>query len=342
MKHPLITTIIPTYKRPQLLKRALASVLSQTYPHFQLSVYDNASHDETEAVVREFMEKDNRVKYHCHEQNIGMIANYQFAMSQVNTPLFSLLSDDDVLFPWFYEETLKGFELFPESAFSASSTAIVNESGKTVLIPLDSWSREGYFSVPEGLIEMIPKYPVPNTVLFKREMIEQIPIDTNNILAWDCDFLIQIAMRFPFFITKKKCGIFLQHTSSFSNSQNMRNWMSAQHQLINRLESSHSISIETRERAISLINQNLKMIVMHFVIRHLMKREKKEARWAALFFRQRYGISIKSMTFLILTKMDEYCIPFFRLLLFVRAIKRLIKNMKYKAKNPQEDFAQWL
>ena len=33
---PLITTIIPTYRRPKLLQRAIKSVLNQTYPHFQV------------------------------------------------------------------------------------------------------------------------------------------------------------------------------------------------------------------------------------------------------------------------------------------------------------------
>lgn len=44
---PIITAVIPTYRRPRLLRRAIKSVLAQTYPHFQVCVYDNASGDET-------------------------------------------------------------------------------------------------------------------------------------------------------------------------------------------------------------------------------------------------------------------------------------------------------
>ena len=63
---PLITTIIPTYRRPKLLQRAIRSVLNQTYPHFQVCIYDNASGDDTAAVVAEIAKGDPRVKYHCH------------------------------------------------------------------------------------------------------------------------------------------------------------------------------------------------------------------------------------------------------------------------------------
>ena len=37
-----ITTVIPTYRRPQLLRRAVASALTQTYPQVRVSIHDNA------------------------------------------------------------------------------------------------------------------------------------------------------------------------------------------------------------------------------------------------------------------------------------------------------------
>ena len=75
---PLITTIIPTYQRPKLLRRAIKSVLNQTYPHFQVCVYDNASGDETEAIVQEFIAKDSCIQYFRQEKNWGerLILNY--------------------------------------------------------------------------------------------------------------------------------------------------------------------------------------------------------------------------------------------------------------------------
>lgn len=54
---PMITTIIPTYRRPRLLRRAIRSVLNQTYPHFQVCVYDNASGDETATIVADNIRK---------------------------------------------------------------------------------------------------------------------------------------------------------------------------------------------------------------------------------------------------------------------------------------------
>jgi len=85
---PLITCILTTRRRPQLLKRAIESVLNQTYPHLQVCVYDNASGDETAQVVSEIAKTDPRVKYFCHAENIGPFNNISYGVKNVNTPFF--------------------------------------------------------------------------------------------------------------------------------------------------------------------------------------------------------------------------------------------------------------
>ena len=83
---PQITTVIPTYRRPKLLRRAIQSVLNQTYPHFLVCVYDNASGDETEEVVAEIAHRDSRVRYHRYPENIGLVRNFAYGAAQVVTP----------------------------------------------------------------------------------------------------------------------------------------------------------------------------------------------------------------------------------------------------------------
>lgn len=98
---PLVTTIIPTYRRPKLLRRSIRSVLNQTYPHFNVCVYDNASDDATASVVEDFQKEDSRVKYYAHKENIGATENFIYGMEHVETPFFTLLSDGDLILPNF-------------------------------------------------------------------------------------------------------------------------------------------------------------------------------------------------------------------------------------------------
>jgi glycosyltransferase involved in cell wall biosynthesis len=336
---PLITTIILTYQRPQLLKRALSSVLKQTYPHFQVCVYDNASGDETEEIVREFLEKDSRVKYHCHPQNIGMIANYEYALKEVKTPYFSLLSDDDLILPWFFEEALKGLQSYPEAAFSACSALIMSDKGKIIRVPLDMWPREGCFNPPDGLLEMISKYPVPTCILFRGEVIQETPIDMDNALTWDCDFLLQIAARYPIAINKRPCGIFLHHDSSYSNAQDLKKWESSHRHLSRRIELTASLSPGVKKVAIQRFGSDLKAVNRALALQHLFEKRFKEAFDDALVFRKNYGMSATFFVLLVLAKSCQYFPPLIYLLRLIRSVKKMRKKEGYLS---YTQYAKWL
>lgn len=236
MSNPLITIFIPTYQRPYSLKKAIESALNQNWKNLQVIVCDNCSSDETPFVVAELAKKDSRLHYICHEKNIGMLANYEFCISTVKTPYFSFLSDDDLLLPCFCEVAMANFSLYPDIAFFAGSTISLSQKKGVICVPIDLWSREGWFSSQTGLLELIGRYPVPTTVMFNKKLVAKAQIDMDNPLAWDCDLLIQLASQFPFVISKKRCGIFLQHENSFSSSQNSISYLESVQRLIYRVD----------------------------------------------------------------------------------------------------------
>ena len=69
-KNPLVSVGIPTFNRPDGLRRTLECITNQTYKNLEIIVSDNCSPGpETEAVVREFMAKDRRIQYYRQENN---------------------------------------------------------------------------------------------------------------------------------------------------------------------------------------------------------------------------------------------------------------------------------
>jgi glycosyltransferase involved in cell wall biosynthesis len=326
MKSPLITTIIPTFQRPQLLKRAVSSVLNQTYTQLQVQVYDNASGDETKDIVQEYMQSDPRVKYHCHPHNIGMMSNYAYALKEVQTPYFSLLSDDDVISPWFCDVALQDLQKFPEAAFCACSTTVLSETGDTIRVPLDLWTREGYFVPPDGLLEMISKYPIPTTILFNRKVLSEISIDMDNALMWDCDFLLQIAAKYPIIINKRPCGIFLHHEGSYSNAQDFQKWKRAYRILEQRLQHNPLLSIEVKNAAVKLIKNDLKMTKRAFILRSLFDKKFTEACQYAELFYKKYGLSSSSIMLWIASHVCRVFPPAIYPLYLLRKIKKMMNN----------------
>lgn len=94
---PLITIAIPTFNRAALLKQCVASVLVQTHDRFEIVVSDNASTDETQAILSEF--GDDRLRIIRQDKNIGLIPNWNAALAAARGDYVIFLSDDDRIAP---------------------------------------------------------------------------------------------------------------------------------------------------------------------------------------------------------------------------------------------------
>src|SRR6476620_9633174 len=78
MHNPLLSVAIPTRNRIALLRRAIQSVLQQSFQDYEILVIDNASADETRTVRDEFA--SDRLLYHRNDQDIGIIGNWNRAI----------------------------------------------------------------------------------------------------------------------------------------------------------------------------------------------------------------------------------------------------------------------
>ena len=90
---PLVSVIIPTRNRVEMLCRAVNSVLSQTFDNLECIVVDDESHDNTEKVINSF--EDDRLKYFRHEKNKGASAARNTGIRQSKGGLIAFLDDDD-------------------------------------------------------------------------------------------------------------------------------------------------------------------------------------------------------------------------------------------------------
>lgn len=88
-----VSVIIPTYNRAGTLDRAMRSVLAQTHRNLELIIADDASTDDTEAMVRNF--GDDRVVYVRLPQNGGASAARNLGLATARGPLIAFQDSDD-------------------------------------------------------------------------------------------------------------------------------------------------------------------------------------------------------------------------------------------------------
>ncbi len=331
----MITTIITTHNRGILLKRAIHSVLNQTFSDFQICIYDNASDDETETIVKHYTQKDSRIKYHRHEKNIGMMQNYQFAFDRINSPYFHLLSDDDYLLPCFFETALDGLKKFPEAAISACGILQVNEDGDFVASPLTEWKKEGLYGAQEGMLEMVGvhRYPVPTGVLFQTKFAQKIKPELSSEIQifWDPDYLIQIAARYPIVINKRHCGIYLVHPNSFAFSiysnipdqpSNIEVFLKATSKVLKKIKNNIYLTEKNRSKALRAFKRNIFNATITFTYLLFKKKKYRSAFKTSIAFYRYVGFSFTHLFLNIL-------IVFFR---FFMTVMRRIKKLGRLAK----------
>ena len=101
----LVSIGIPTYNRPNELKRILKVATSQTYSNLEIIVSDNASPADANIrqIVDEFAKIDSRIKFYLQPQNLGILANAEFVLKQATGEYFTWFNDDDWRSPEFIE-----------------------------------------------------------------------------------------------------------------------------------------------------------------------------------------------------------------------------------------------
>ncbi len=127
---PYVTVGIPTRNRAHLLGRAIASVLRQTYGDFTLVVADNASDDDSAAVVASF--RDPRVVYRPVDRPIDRAANFNRLIELAESDFLVALGDDDELHPEHLSLTIEALTRWPTVGVAHTAYVMVDGLGKAL------------------------------------------------------------------------------------------------------------------------------------------------------------------------------------------------------------------
>jgi glycosyltransferase involved in cell wall biosynthesis len=107
---PLVSVILPTRDRAELLPRAVSSVLHQSYSHWELLIVDDASRDATPDVIANI--DDHRVR-HFVGRGVGVAAARNIALDEANGQMIAFLDDDNTMHPDWLRSVVWAFEQHP-------------------------------------------------------------------------------------------------------------------------------------------------------------------------------------------------------------------------------------
>jgi glycosyltransferase involved in cell wall biosynthesis len=169
---PKISVITPTYNGSSFIKRAIQSVINQTFTDWELLIVDDCSKDDTVELVSEFAKQDKRIKLSKTSKNSGGPATPKnIGIKNAIGEYVAFLDHDDEWLPEKLKKQLKVFEESKDDRLGVVSCGanLINNKGKCFSIYKPTKRK---ITFPEILIRN-PIYS-NSSVLMKRNLIDII------------------------------------------------------------------------------------------------------------------------------------------------------------------------
>jgi filamentous hemagglutinin family protein len=131
--HPPVSLIITTYNRAAFLGTAIASVLQQTYPDFELLIWDDGSTDGSFELAQTYAERDRRVRV-IRTENRGRVAALKAAIAHTTGTYLGWVDSDDWLAPTALEKTIAVLEADFSAGMVYTDYVDVDEQGEILQV----------------------------------------------------------------------------------------------------------------------------------------------------------------------------------------------------------------
>lgn len=128
MTEPLVTIVVPAFRRVQYLPGALRSALAQTWQNFEIIVSDDGPTAEIEKITAAF--GDPRLRYRNNGGNLGIAMNHYAAFREARGLYIANLHDDDLWEPDFLSELVPPMEADPEINVAFCDHHLIDEEGR--------------------------------------------------------------------------------------------------------------------------------------------------------------------------------------------------------------------
>jgi glycosyltransferase involved in cell wall biosynthesis len=197
-----------------MMKKAVYSVLHQTYPYWKLKVFDDGyPNSEPEKFFNELITKEiksngrSRVSYKKNAQNLGANGNYQKALNEVTSEYYVMMGADDMMLPNFLEMFIKRLKALDEIDLYQPNVQVIDENDQVYLPLVDKIKRVvmpkygGLFKGEEIAKSYIHGWHYFPSIIWKTQSAKKVGFNTDYDVIQDVNMgldIIQNGGRFYF------------------------------------------------------------------------------------------------------------------------------------------------
>ncbi|WP_205499841.1 glycosyltransferase family 2 protein [Rufibacter psychrotolerans] len=186
---PALTVLMPVYNAEKFLREAIDSILQQTFTDFEFLIIDDASTDNSAALVNSY--EDPRIRFIQNPSNLGISGTLNKGIELAASPLIARMDADDISHPDRLQKQVAYLQGHPQCAMVSSLVEVVSEEGE--VLRTDHFISE-YFYYNLTFICWI-YHP---TVVYRKQAVEAVGMYTVPY-AEDHELFWQLTRRFPFY-----------------------------------------------------------------------------------------------------------------------------------------------
>jgi hypothetical protein len=175
-----LSVIMSVYNGDAYLREAVESILSQTYKAFEFIIIDDASNDNTFAILAEYEKQDPRVKVQHNKENIGLTRSLNKGIASAKGQYIARMDADDISLPFRLEKQIAFLKTHLETGVLGSAVELIDAGGQVIgqrIYPTDSIIIRWRLAFENPLC-----HPA---VLVRRELLQAHQYDPNLDTAQD-------------------------------------------------------------------------------------------------------------------------------------------------------------
>jgi glycosyltransferase involved in cell wall biosynthesis len=211
--HLLVSIVMPTYNRADLIDESIQSVLDQTYQNWELIIADDGSIDETEKIVKGF--RDARIQYHrfTHSGGFGIARNRGIKLSKGF--FIAFLDSDDLWRPDKLTHQLRLFHQYPESGFAFTNVQLFGDTLIQAPEYRDLFNTR-FFHI---LLDEKDVVFYPSSLIFKKSVLEKTGLlNEQSATGADHDFILTMSLFFIGCFSNERVTKIRKHPLNTSSS----------------------------------------------------------------------------------------------------------------------------
>ena len=143
---PTVSIVIPAYGAEKYLAKTLDSVLEQDYAHWECWVVDDCSTDGTADIIKQYADRDSRIKYLQTPENMGAFGARNLGMDHMRGRYLCFLDADDI---WDFQKisTQLSYMQDKDCHITCHAYNYIDEIGaliKGIVTPLPEFDLQSY------------------------------------------------------------------------------------------------------------------------------------------------------------------------------------------------------